>query len=196
MYKKAANVIPPPPYKGGMKLYASFAAVLLVLASTAAAEASGHSTSTLQANLPVQSACSITSTTNFHFAPIPAGVLTTIESANGSLAYACSTVPTSITLTDAAAQFNGEGQAGGFQLQPSTRTGVGTAPIGFFIVGTDSEGDASVPYLDGLPTDHFGANAKPTDTISLVATINPGAPGFPVIAGVYSDIITATITFS
>lgn len=183
-----------------LRLYkktASLAALLaLALASTVAAHAQGNATSTLQANLPVQSACSITSATNFNFAPIPAGILTTIESTNGSLSYACSTKPTSITLVDSAAQFNGEGQAGGFQLQPPTHTGVGTAPIGFFIVGTDSEGDPSVPYLDGLATNDIGANAKSTDTISLVATINPGAKGFTVAAGTYSDTITATIIFS
>jgi Spore Coat Protein U domain len=169
------------------KKVASFAAVL-ALTSTAAAQAAG-TTASLQATLPVQSACNITSTTNFNFAPIPAGALTSTESAAGSLTYACSAVPTGITLSDSG------GQAGGFQLQPPSAAS-GTAPIGFFITGTDSEGDPSAVYLDGLPTNQIGASAKPTDTITFVATLDTGAKGFMVAAGTYTDILTATILFS
>lgn len=170
----------------------AFFAAVLALASTVATQAQGNVTSSLQATLPVQSTCSVTSTANFHFAPIPAGILTSVESATGSLAYACSTAPTSIMLADSIGQ--GGGQAGGFQLQPPS--GVGTAPIGFFILGTDSEGDSSVPYLNGLPTADIGASAKSSDAISFTATLNPGASGFTVAAGTYTDTITATINFS
>jgi spore coat protein U-like protein len=152
----------------------------------AAAQAQGTAVSSLQADLPVQTASSITSTANFNFAPIPAGPLTSTESATGSLTYVSTAVPASLTLSDS----NG---SAGFSLAPPAGSTGGT-PIPFTISGVDSEADAAIAYLDGVASSGVGASAKPSDTLTFTATLVPGT-GITALAGTYTDTITATLNF-
>jgi spore coat protein U-like protein len=167
------------------KKIASLAAVL-ALASTVAAQAQGTAVSSLQADLPVQTASSITATTNFNFAPIAAGPLTSTESATGSLSYVSSAVPASLTLSDT----NG---TAGFSLAPPAGS-TGATPIPFSITGVDSEADPAITFLDGVASAGLGASAKASDTLTFTATLVPGT-GNTAVAGTYTDTITATLTF-
>jgi spore coat protein U-like protein len=167
------------------KKIASLAAVL-ALASTVAAQAQGTAVSSLQADLPVQTASSITSTTNFNFAPIPAGPLTSVEAATGTLSYVSSAVPASLTLSDS----NG---TAGFSLAPPAGSTGGTA-IPFTITGVNAESGTLGTIADGTATANVGAGALASDTITLTATLVPGT-GNVAVAGTYTDTITATLTF-
>lgn len=158
----------------------SLAALFAVTTATAAQAATA--TSSLQADLPVQSACAITATTNFNFAAISAGPLTSTEAATGSVAYACSAVPNTLTLNDT---------LGAFALTGPT----GSTPVAFTITGVNTQAGTLGTFADNIPTLNVGAGALATDTITLTATLAPTA-GQTTVTGTYTDVITATLNFT
>jgi spore coat protein U-like protein len=165
------------------KKIASLAAAL-ALTSTVAAQAA-TAVSSLQADLPVQTTCSISSTTNFNFAPIGAGLVTSSETATGGLAYTCagSTV-SGLTLADAT------GGGGAFTLTNAADSS--TIPFNIAATSTGAAPLTASPFLDNTQNT---AETNATDTITFTATLAPTATT-TATTGQYNDTITATLNFT